>query len=327
MGRLRRAAGAALSAFFVLLVLSASCRSLPPVPDGTDYRIPRATGRIIVYGDTRGATRWGPINLEGFIRETDYARERELVMARLLEEKPDLIVHSGDVISRGSSGTEWGAWDASSAGLRAAKIPLFLAWGNHEYFLDPGEAAIHIDRRFPHLEGRHWYAVRYDRLLVVVLDSNFDELPRSDRSRQEAWLEQTLARADGDAGLAAVVLVCHHSPYTNSRVHAPDEQVQKRFVARARKCSKFRAMITGHVHNYERFLVDGAHFVVAGGGGAPKTAVNRESPRYPDLFDGPEVRPFQYCLVTVGPERIAVDVVMLNEADGTWYRGDGFTLD
>ncbi len=310
---------------FAGIVLSAGCTDLPPIPDPQEHRVERATGRFIVYGDTRRG-----MPFEGVLRATQFDRERQAVAARLLVEKPDFVLHSGDLVGRGSSGAQWrDEWDAAMRPLVDAKVPLFMAWGNHEYFADPGEAARHIHSRFPHLNGEHWYGIRYDRVLIAVLDSNFEELRDADSAncaRQEAWLARAIAAAQADDTVGVVLLVFHHAPYTNSSVHNPNEEAQKAFLERGKRSTKVRASITGHVHNYERFLIDGTHHVVAGGGGAPKTKVNVASPRFKDQFEGPETRPFQYCLFTVEPKRIVVDVMMLKD-DGSWYRGDGFTIE
>lgn len=310
------------AATFAALLASACCSTGPPIPDGFELAQPNDSGRFVVYGDTRKG-----MPFEGLLRETEFERERQLVARRLLEEKPDFIVHSGDLVGRGSSGTQWETdWDVATAPLRRAGIPIYMAFGNHEYWYDRGEAARHIARRFPRLAGRHWYSIRAGRILIVVLDSNFDELRKGDAAAQDAWLDRTIAQADADADIATVLLVFHHSPYTNSVTHAPHDESNRRFVDRARRTHKTRGVITGHVHNYERFLVDGIQFVVAGGGGAPKTAVNVDRQRFKDEFAGPAERPFQYCLFTVEAKRIVVDVMMLR-GDGTWYRGDGFTIE
>ena len=164
---------------------------------------------------------------------------------------------------------------------------------------------------------------------MTVNKANFSRSERrsaQNAARQDAWLDRTLTDAENDASITTVILTAHHAPYTNSLTHDPDVESQQRFVARARKCPKYRAYVAGHVHNYERFVIDGVQYVVAGGGGAPKTAVDVEKPTFKDEFSGPAVRPFQYCVLSVEAKRIVFDVMMLKD-DGTWYRGDGFVLD
>jgi predicted phosphodiesterase len=315
------AAGFGCLVFFAV-VLNASCSTRPPAPNGFTLETPRATGRFVVYGDTRRAVVGEPL-----LRETHFDRERQLVADRLVAERPDFIIHSGDLVGRGSSGTQWDEeWDVMTAPLKRAGVPIFMSFGNHEYWLDPGEAMQHIHSRFPRLERRHWYALRYDRLLFVMLDSNFDKLYPDEVRRQDDWLERTLDDAGADATIATVIAVFHHPLYTNSVVHKPDAKSREHFLPRFAACAKLRIVFNGHVHNYERFLIGGVHYVVAGGGGAPKTAVDIKAPQYRDEFAGPAVRPFQYCLLTLEAARLAVDIMMLGD-DGTWYRGDGFVVE
>ncbi len=324
---MKRASAAVPALFFIGILGSACCSTPPPIPDGLRFEHPRTTGRFIIYGDTRAS-----VPFEWVKRETDYSSERGQITVQIVAEKPEFIVHTGDLVGRGSSNTAWAKWDNDMKAVGDSRIVMYAAFGNHEYWYDSGEASTLFALRFPHLQGRHWYGLRYDRVLLVILDSNFDSMKSTDRTaeqnaaRQDAWLDRALAEAESDASITTVILCAHHAPYTNSTTHEPDAESQRRFVGRAKKCSKYRAYVAGHVHNYERFVIDGVQYVVAGGGGAPKTAVDVEKPKFKDEFQGPAVRPFQYCVVTVEATRIVFDVIMLKD-DGTWYRGDGFVLD
>lgn len=71
--------------------------------------------RVVLYGDSRSG----------------HAVHTQLVQA-ILAEDPDLVLSTGDVVERG---TEEGDWDRffSVAGPLIARVPLYLAPGNHEY--------------------------------------------------------------------------------------------------------------------------------------------------------------------------------------------------
>jgi hypothetical protein len=79
-------------------------------------------------------------------------------------------------------------------------------------------------------------------------------------------------------------------------------------------------MISGHVHNYERYLRDGKVFLVAGGGGGPRAALNEGTRRRhtDDLFPGGRLRAFHYLRVSVEESGLAVEVRGL-EKDGTGF--------
>jgi hypothetical protein len=83
---------------------------------------------------------------------------------------------------------------------------------------------------------------------------------------------------------------------------------------------KTLAMISGHVHNYERYLRDGKVYLVAGGGGGPRAALREGARRRhsDDLFSGGRIRSFHYLRFHPGPEGIEVDVRGL-EKDGTGF--------
>ena len=256
---------------------------------------------------------------------TDPARERGLIIDRIAAEKPDLIVHSGDLVGRGSSASHWDLWDRTHKPILDAKIPFYPALGNHEYDGDTKEALGYFRQRFPFVGECRWYAVRAGPLLFALLDTNFDELPPKFVAAQEAWFQETLRAANEDPEVKALILVSHHPPYTNSNVHEPSEETRRRFADPAAACSKFKLFVAGHVHNYERFSIKGVPFIVSGGGGAPQTAVRTADFRTGSEYKGPELRPFHYLLLTVGPTGATVDTMML-QPDDSWKSGDRIEL-
>lgn len=284
-------------------------------------RVDLPTRRVILYGDSRPAV----TGEQFFLGRTDPVKERALVIDRIAAEKPDLIVHSGDLVGRGSSDDHWDRWDQAHKPISDARIPFFPALGNHEYAGDTKEALGYFRKRFPALGECRWYSVKAGPLLFAMLDSNFDELPADFVAAQDAWYRKTLKDADADPEVKAVIVVSHHPPYTNSAIHGPSEETKRRFADPARSCGKFRMYLAGHVHNYERFLVQGAHFVVSGGGGAPPTSVRTSNFRTEPAYAGPEIRPFHYLLLTVGGASATVDTMML-QSDGGWKSGDRFEL-
>lgn len=311
-------------AWALLALLLAGCGEnapqTPPVQiDILSQALP--TRRIVIYGDSRPAASGETF----FMDRTDPVKERALIIEQIAREKPDCIVHSGDLVARGSSEGHWKQWDQTHKPLLDAKIPFYPALGNHEYSGDTREALGYFHRRFPHLKDCRWYAVQAGPLLLVILDTNFDELPKALVERQDAWYRDRLKSADADDALRAVVVVTHHPPYSNSKVHGPSEETRRRFAEPAASCRKFRLFVSGHVHNYERFVIGGVNFVVSGGGGAPQTAVRTSNFRTEPAFVGPEIRPFHYLLCAVGGDKAVVDAMML-QADASWKSGDRFEI-
>jgi 3',5'-cyclic AMP phosphodiesterase CpdA len=268
----------------------------------------------VVYGDSRKT-----LGLE-FWRGR-FNAERLAVIRAIAGEDPDFIVHSGDLVSAGGDPAEWRDFHEEMRPVFSRRIPFFPAPGNHEYWGSAAPPLEHYFASFPALRGRRWYEVRVPPVLVLLLDSNFSRLSPEDREAQDRWLGEALAAAERDPAVRHVLVCFHHAPYTNSLVHGDDAAVQERFVRR--RTPKIRAFIAGHVHSYERFVKDGVHFVVSGGGGAPLMPVDVEKPIHKDEFRGPAWRPFNYLRFTVDGGRLACDVLMLQE-DLTWKRVDGF---
>ena len=279
------------------------------------------TGRIVLYGDSRPANP----GEEFFMGRPDPVQERALIIRQIASEKPDLIVHSGDLVGRGSSEGQWLRWDETHQPILGAKIPFHVSPGNHEYAGDSTEGLRYFHQRFPSRGGWKWIAVRAGPIQFVLVDTNFDSLSTAEVSSQDAWFQKTLKDAAADAGIKAVVVVSHHPPYTNSKVHGPSEETRRRFANTATTCPKFKLYVAGHVHNYERFLIGGVHYVVSGGGGAPATGVRTSDFRTTPEFHGPEYRPFHYLMMTVGTDRATVDTFMLQD-DATWKSGDRFEI-
>jgi 3',5'-cyclic AMP phosphodiesterase CpdA len=272
-------------------------------------------GFFIVYGDTRDH------DPREVWREhaTD---ERRSVPHRLVEEAPDFVLSTGDLVRCGANRAEWDRFDEENASFRERGIAYFPSLGNHDYLGEEKEALSNYFERFPALEGRKWYELRYRGLVILVLDSNEENLADYEKQLEVHWLEERIAKADADPSTKWIMLTSHHTAYTNAVLFSDSLWVQENFVARARRSKKFRAYLAGHVHSYERFRVDGVDFVVSGGGGAPLNDVKGKAGKHPDLYDGP--RRFHYLKVSVGDEA-RVETVMLDEK-GEWRTVDRFTF-
>ena len=261
------------------------------------------TGRFAAVGDLQRTS------LAELWRESNDL-EREKIIGSIAVETPDFVALLGDLVFRGSSEAGWSRFDRLAAPLRENGIPVLPILGNHEYWIAPKLAMANFFSRFPGLEGRHWHAARYGPLAIVALDSNVRFLPRSRWEEQREWFAGQLRSADADPGVRGLLVLTHHPPYTNSTVTPDEIHVQEAFVPPFRACGKAMAMLSGHVHSYERFHRDGKTCVVAGGGGGPRVRLAEGARRRheDDLFAGPSVRHFHYLLAGVGEEGIDVEM-------------------
>ncbi len=281
----------------------------------------RRSGRFAVVSDLQRTSRaevWRESNRD----------ERDRVLQEIARERPDFVAVLGDLVFRGSAAAEWEELDRVCAPLREARLPVLPVLGNHEYWISRRGALRRFFARFPHLEKRHWYSVPYGSLGLVFLDSNLRWLPASKWREQLAWYERELSRLDEDPTIRGVMVFLHHPPYTNSTVTSDERHVQRNFVPPFVRAGKTLAMVSGHVHSYERFERGGKTFVVTGGGGGPRVrlATGARRRHQDDLFAGPPVRPFHFMMFSLGQGGLEVQVKGLEKTDSEFQVIDGFIL-
>jgi hypothetical protein len=86
-----------------------------------------------------------------------------------------------------------------------------------------------------------------------------------------------------DGSIKVIIVGCHHSPYTNSKVVKPSLEVRREFVPAFLQSKKCVLFLSGHSHNFEQFKVGGKYFLVIGGGGGPHQALHTDNQPTPDL--------------------------------------------
>jgi hypothetical protein len=155
--------------------------------------------------------------------------------------------------------------------------------------------AVDVEARPP--RGPRWYSVLKAGALFLVLDSNVVDDQggvrlRTDLHSVAEWDEQMrfvrdhLVAADRDPRVHHVFVLLHHPIYTRSTGHpsarplwdyprgTPAERQARTLKHWLDQSRKLRAVLAGHVHNYERYVCerDGLPpviYAVVGGGGAP----------------------------------------------------------
>ncbi len=260
------------------------------------------TGVLAVIGDTQ-RTSWQECAIG---REVNDAQQATL-LAALVADAPSAIAHVGDMVFHGGQATHWQYFDWLFRDVREAAIPLLPVAGNHEYWGDNDDAREHFGARFPALQGDTWYSGTWDGVGLVWLDSNAGDLEGDGWTRQAAWFKSTLTDFNDDPAIRGVLVFLHHSPFTNSPIVDPDENVQKHFVPAFCDSPKTLAMVSGHAHGYERFPRGAAEgcgdrvrqFIVSAGGGGPRPDDLRSQAEtgLEDAFVADTPRPFNYLLI------------------------------
>ena len=256
-----------------------------------------------------------PLWVETLVMRRDRNEEATAaILAALLRERDvAALFHLGDVTALGSRKTGWDSIDASLSRFDGAGIPVYLAPGNHDYYIFPNRGKSAFVKRFPRCEPS-WYVTRIGTIAVVLLNSNFPRLSDDERAEQKRWFETEVSALDRDSTVKFVIVGTHHPPYTNSTIVDPSAAVRDVFVPIFLRCSKCKVFLGGHAHALEHFHEHGKDFLVIGGGcGLLHPLLRNEKARWKDLFPGnTERRMFHYLLCEQRGESLHLTVKMLN---------------
>ena len=181
---------------------------------------------------------------------------------------PHFLLHSGDLVSRGTVYEQWEDQFFSPLWEVLTRIPIFPVLGNHE------QNSEHFYNSFP---SGSWYSFDYGNAQFIALDTNAASGGFEPGTEQYAWLEQTLSETDAMWRIGWF----HHPPYSSGNHGCSVAQRE----ALAPLFEKYRVdvVFNGHDHIYERSFPmqanrredeNGVIYVVTGGGGAPLYSVD-----------------------------------------------------
>jgi hypothetical protein len=280
-------------------------QSVFPGYDGID----QSKDKIILIGDTQRTSNW------------EFWRERNfLVTQRLLKEiavrDPAFLIILGDLTTRGSSTKKhWAYFDEYTKPIWEKKIPVFPIFGNHEYYGNNETAFENLFTRFPYLQKKTWYSFSFRGTGFLLLNGNFSDLTEKEAEEQKAWYDAELEKWEKDPQIYAVVACIHQPPYTNSKVISGSAKVREEYAAPFIQASKTAFFFSGHCHSFEWFVEQNKNFIVSGGGGGPrhKLVVDKNKRKYKDRFDGPALRFFHFCELTLAKDCLTLKVVRLDD--------------
>ncbi|WPU94932.1 metallophosphoesterase [Mucilaginibacter sabulilitoris] len=220
--------------------------------------------KIIFASDTQE-----PLLVERIIRKINHNQKAtKLIFQDIVAARPSSLFILGDVVSLGCRDSKWKRMDGYLSSCRQYHIPVYAVLGNHELMLNAKKGAAKFQDRFP-MHSSTGYIEKIDSVAVVLLNSNFGKMTALEIEKQDNWYRHTINELDHDAAIKFVIVGCHHSPFTNSRVVAPSVKVQQQFVPLFVNSKKGILFLSGHSHNFEHFNLQGKNFLVIGGGGGP----------------------------------------------------------
>jgi hypothetical protein len=247
---------------------------------------------IVFLSDTQD-----PIWIETFWLDENNNEEIKIsLLNNIIKQNPRAIFHMGDLVSLGFLNRDWKEVDSWINKLNGKGISFYPAIGNHELMLFPDLGYVNFIERFPDFSWTGYMTI-IESIAVITLNSNFGQMNNEDIHKQNEWYESTLMRLERDEMVSRIVVGCHHSPYTNSTIVDPSEDVQKYFVPSFLKSKKTRLFISGHAHAFEHFRMDGKEFIVIGGGGGlQQPLLTGKEARWKDNFNSEEsLRRFHFA--------------------------------
>lgn len=223
--------------------------------------------RVIVYGDSRSG----------------HPTHAQMIQA-ILAEEPDLVLHTGDLVERG---TQEGGWDRffSIAAPLLARLPVYVTPGNHDYAvrrlgaqrlfalfetqfaqkaptlgMPPARAT--TKNAEPKPSPRGYYSFDAAGVHFVCLDSN-----QAGRIEQMQWLEQDLTQASAPKNKPRAIFAWMHEGPFSVGWHGDFPTAIKHLVPILLR-HRVTLLFSGHDHDYERGQRQGLRYIVTGGGGA-----------------------------------------------------------
>jgi acid phosphatase type 7 len=270
---------------------------------------------IIAYGDTRFTD---PLNVTA-----TNPKVRRWLVDRIAQEKPDLLLVSGDLPWNGGDTNDYAVFHAETAVWRAEHLLIAPALGNHEFHGEVNRCLENWWNEFPILRGKRWYSVALGaRVFVLNLDSDSSLLPASD---QITWIKAQLDNLP--PSVQFVFLNLHHPPVADVQA-APDDDHNPRpneialanFLKDAHSRTPVRFIVSaGHIHNYERFLQNGITYLVDGGGGAKPRPVVRESN---DLYRDEAFPNYCYVKFKLQEHKLEAEMIRVRDASADAPRWD-----
>jgi acid phosphatase type 7 len=278
--------------------------------------------RIVVYGDMRFTDPSNTSDTQPGVRKW--------LAQRVAEEKPDILLLTGDMPFHGSDPADWEVYEQETAGWKQERLRIYPTIGNHEGLPDPLKGIANYFAAYPQLEKHSYYSVQLGNVYLITLDSsNFLGVGWP----QRRWLDAQLAHIPASADF---VFFLFHAPLVSDLQTAfmlsiPDptslnlRHELEEYAAKSR--AKF-VVFNGHIHNYERFDVNGIMHVISGGGGARPYPIFIRGDQ--DLYQARTYPNFNYVVITLEGKHADAKMYRVMDPDAAEKRvelKDSFVLD
>jgi hypothetical protein len=312
--------------------VTAELQAAPQAPAGVDNEggptftvtdLPQGRPlRIVVYGDMRFTDPSNTSDTQPGVRKW--------LAHKVGEEKPDILLLTGDMPFRGSDPADWKVYEQETALWTQEGLRIYPTIGNHEGLPDPRSGIRNYFAAYPQIEKHQWYSVQLGNIYLITLDSS-TFLNRG--WPQRAWLEAQLAHLPASADF---VFFLFHVPLVSDLQTAfmlgiPDPATLdlRHFLEERAAASHAKFVVfNGHIHNYERFEMNGITHVISGGGGARPYPIFIRGDQ--DLYRARTYPNFNYVVITLAGKHAEAKMYRVVDPDAaqkTVELQDSFTLD
>ena len=278
--------------------------------------------RIVVYGDMRFTD-------AGNTSDT-HPGVRKWLAQKVAEEKPDFMLLTGDMPFHGADPADWKIYEQETAAWTGERLRIYPTIGNHEGLPDPRAGLRNYFAAYPQLEKHRWYSVQLGNIYLITLDTSN---VLGEGRVQRKWLESQLAHLPSSADF---VFFLFHVPMVSDLQTAfmlgiPDPstlELRHYLEAQAAASHAKFVVFNGHIHNYERFEINGITHVITGGGGARPYPIFIRGDQ--DLFVARTYPNFNYVVITLLGKHADAKMYRVVDPDAVQKSvelKDSFTLD
>ena len=182
-----------------------------------------------------------------------------------LEPAPSATFFLGDYMAESGLEIEWlNFWNYAEP--ITAKMPVFLARGNHEGNTQEDNYALRQYGKFP--DGPFYRSIRIQEIVFLILDTHEEGEGNIILDDQKSWLHEQLTRVERDTTVRHL-FICMHHPLFPKGFHQRGglwnaTEIDSLFQANR----KVRIVFSGHDHLYNRSVKNNINYIISGGGGA-----------------------------------------------------------
>jgi acid phosphatase type 7 len=255
---------------------------------------------------------------------------RKWLAQKVAEEKPDVLLLTGDMPFHGSDPADWKVYSQETAAWTQERLRIYPTIGNHEGLPDPAKGLTNYFAAYPQLENHNYYSVQLGNVYLITLDSSTF---MGAGSTQHRWLEAQVAHIPSSADF---VFLLFHTPLVSDLQTAfmlgiPDPttlSLRHELETWAGKSRAKFVVFNGHIHNYERFEMNGIMHVISGGGGARPYPIFIRGDQ--DLYQARTYPNFNYVVITLEGKHAEAKMYRVVDPDAADKRvelKDSFVLD